>query len=126
MGSLWLDVRYALRMMVKTPALTAVLAITLALGLGLPAIFLRGRALRGPLDAAGLTRVLRADSVWGIAAALWLVTGVLRAFAGLVHTGADRLIDFNCVSTQEKGMCPGGCHHDLRDDVRRLSERRPR
>src|SRR3569833_4358919 len=34
MGSLWLDVRYAVRMMVKTPALTAVLAITLALGIG--------------------------------------------------------------------------------------------
>ncbi|HEY5950542.1 MAG TPA: ABC transporter permease [Kofleriaceae bacterium] len=34
MGSLWLDVRYALRMMVKTPALTVVLAITLALGIG--------------------------------------------------------------------------------------------
>jgi putative ABC transport system permease protein len=34
MGSLWLDVRYALRMMVKGPALTAVLAITLALGIG--------------------------------------------------------------------------------------------
>jgi predicted permease len=34
MGSLWLDVRYALRMMLKTPALTAVLAITLSLGIG--------------------------------------------------------------------------------------------
>ena len=34
MSSLWQDVRYALRMMVKTPALTAVLAITLALGIG--------------------------------------------------------------------------------------------
>lgn len=34
MGSLWLDVRYALRMMAKTPALTAVLAITLSLGIG--------------------------------------------------------------------------------------------
>src|SRR5688500_17335224 len=34
MGSLWLDVRYALRMMVKAPGLTAVLAITLALGIG--------------------------------------------------------------------------------------------
>ncbi len=34
MGSLWLDVRYAVRMMLKTPALTAVLAITLALGIG--------------------------------------------------------------------------------------------
>ena len=34
MGSIWLDTRYALRMMVKTPGLTAVLAITLALGIG--------------------------------------------------------------------------------------------
>lgn len=34
MGSLWLDVRYALRMMAKTPALTFVLAVTLALGIG--------------------------------------------------------------------------------------------
>src|SRR5687768_13336634 len=34
MGSLWLDVRYAVRMMIKAPALTAVLAITLALGIG--------------------------------------------------------------------------------------------
>ncbi|MEO7731121.1 MAG: ABC transporter permease [Kofleriaceae bacterium] len=34
MSSLWLDVRYALRMMVKAPGLTAVLIITLALGIG--------------------------------------------------------------------------------------------
>jgi putative ABC transport system permease protein len=34
MSSLWLDVRYALRMMGKTPGLTAVLIITLALGIG--------------------------------------------------------------------------------------------
>ena len=55
----------------------------LALAIGLPAVFLRGRALRAPLDDAGLRRLFAADSAWGIAAALWVVTGLLRAFAGL-------------------------------------------
>ncbi len=54
----------------------------LALALGLPSVFLRGRALRGKLDAAGLSRLFAADTAWGIAAALWLGTGLLRAFAG--------------------------------------------
>jgi putative membrane protein len=70
------------------PAVLALAAIVsslhvLALALGLPAVTLRGRALRGPLDAAGLRRLFAADGVWGLAAALWLVTGLLRAFAGL-------------------------------------------
>lgn len=60
----------------------------LALALGLPAVFLRGRALKGPLDADGLRRLLVADNVWGIAAVLWIVTGLLRAFGGL-EKGAD-------------------------------------
>jgi putative membrane protein len=55
----------------------------LALALGLPAIYLRGRALKGPLDRDGMRRLFAADNVWGIAAALWLLTGLLRAFAGL-------------------------------------------
>lgn len=55
----------------------------LALAIGLPAIFLRGRALKGRLDRDGLQRLFAADGVWGIAAALWLLTGVLRAFGGL-------------------------------------------
>ena len=55
----------------------------LALAIGLPAVFLRGRALRGRLDREGLRRLFAADSAWGVAAALWLATGLLRAFAGL-------------------------------------------
>jgi putative membrane protein len=55
----------------------------LALALGLPAVFLRGRALKGRLDADGLRRLFAADAVWGVAAVLWLATGLLRAFGGL-------------------------------------------
>jgi putative membrane protein len=55
----------------------------LALGIGLPAVFLRGRALKGTLDDAGLRRLFAADTVWGIAAALWVATGLFRAFGGL-------------------------------------------
>jgi len=55
----------------------------LALAIGLPAVFLRGRALKGRLDADGLRRLLAADNVWGVAALLWIVTGLLRAFGGL-------------------------------------------
>jgi len=55
----------------------------LALALGLPAVYFRGRALRGRLDADGLRQLILADNVWGLAAALWLVTGLLRAFGGL-------------------------------------------
>ncbi len=55
----------------------------LALGIGLGAVWGRGRALRVALDAAGLRRVFYADNWWGIAALLWLATGLMRAFAGL-------------------------------------------
>jgi putative membrane protein len=54
----------------------------LALGIGLGAILDRWWSLRGPLDASGLRRVLRADVLWGVAAFLWISTGLLRAFAG--------------------------------------------
>jgi putative membrane protein len=55
----------------------------LALALGLSSVYLRGRALRGRLDREGLKRLFAADNVWGIAAGLWIVTGLLRAFGGL-------------------------------------------
>lgn len=50
----------------------------------------------------------------------------VRVFAGLVATGADALIDFNCVSAQEKGLCPRGeCPFDLRRDRGRLQAQLP-
>ncbi len=49
----------------------------------------------------------------------------VRVFAGLIETGVDGLVDFNCVSAQEKGLCPwSGCHHDLRVDRDALLRRR--
>ncbi len=55
----------------------------LALAIGLPSVFLRGRALARPLDAERFRRLFAADNVWGIASALWIVTGLWRAFGGL-------------------------------------------
>ena len=55
----------------------------LALAIGLPAVVLRGLALRGPLDPPAFRLLFTADNAWGVAAALWLVTGLLRAFGGL-------------------------------------------
>ncbi len=55
----------------------------IALGIGLGAVWARGRALRGELDGTGLRRVFYADTWWGIAAVLWIATGLVRAFAGL-------------------------------------------
>ncbi len=43
----------------------------------------RSRALRGPLDPAGLRCLFAADNAWGIAALLLIASGLLRAFAGL-------------------------------------------
>ena len=60
----------------------------LALAIGLPAIYFRGRALKGPLDAEGFRRLFAADNAWGIAAVLWITTGALRAFAGF-EKGTD-------------------------------------
>jgi putative membrane protein len=54
----------------------------LALGIGLGAVWARGRALRQPLDARGFRRVFEADAWWGIAALLWVVTGLWRLLGG--------------------------------------------
>ena len=55
----------------------------LALAIGLPSVFMRSRALKRALDAEGLRRLFAADNAWGVAALLWIVTGLLRAFGGL-------------------------------------------
>jgi putative membrane protein len=55
----------------------------LALGIGLGAVWARGRALRSDLTGSGLQRVFRADNVWGAAAFLWVTTGLWRLLAGL-------------------------------------------
>jgi putative membrane protein len=55
----------------------------LALGLGLGAVWVRGRALSSRLDERGLHSVFLADMWWGIAAFLWIGTGLWRLFAGL-------------------------------------------
>ncbi|MBA2458057.1 MAG: DUF2214 family protein [Gemmatimonadales bacterium] len=55
----------------------------IALGIGLGAVWARARALQGPLDPPGLRRVFSADAWWGLAALLWIGTGLVRAFAGL-------------------------------------------
>jgi len=63
----------------------------LSLGIGLGAIFARGRSLRALVagDGRAIDNVLFADNFWGIAALLWVGTGLTRLFDGL-----DKEIDF--------------------------------
>jgi putative membrane protein len=55
----------------------------LGLGLGLGAIWSRSRALKDLSDPKNLQRAIYADTLWGIAALLWITTGLARAFSGL-------------------------------------------
>ena len=49
----------------------------------------------------------------------------VRVFAGMVATGLDQGVDFNCRSAQEKWLCPlSGCPRDLRVTRDRLRARR--
>lgn len=54
----------------------------LAFGLGLGSVFMRGLYLRR-IQGDGIQKMFMADNVWGLAALLWIATGLLRAFAGL-------------------------------------------
>ncbi|HSE44051.1 MAG TPA: DUF2214 family protein [Gemmatimonadales bacterium] len=55
----------------------------LAFGIGLGAIYVRARSLQAAANPATVRRVLRADTWWGVAALLWLATGIPRLFLGL-------------------------------------------
>ncbi|HSE65939.1 MAG TPA: DUF2214 family protein [Gemmatimonadales bacterium] len=65
----------------------------LAFGIGLGAIWVRGRSLRSPHDPAAIRRALRADVWWGVAAVLWLATGLPRLFFGLEKPASYYLHD---------------------------------
>jgi len=65
----------------------------LALPLGLGAIWARARTLSTIRGMADFPRVFVADNVWGLAAILWIATGLLRVFSGLEKGTAYYLND---------------------------------
>jgi putative membrane protein len=65
----------------------------LALPLGLGAVWARSRALSRAHDASNLSRVFVADSLWGLAAVLWIATGLFRVFGGIEKGAAYYLHD---------------------------------
>jgi putative membrane protein len=73
-----------------TAALLSALHL-LALGIGLGAVFARGRALRAVAsgNSGAVADVLFADGIWGLAALLWIATGLTRLFGGF-----DKPLDF--------------------------------
>ncbi len=64
----------------------------LALAVGFGSVFARGLRLRDLQRSTSneevLDRLFRADSAWGIAALLWLGTGLVRVFGGLERSSA--------------------------------------
>lgn len=66
--------------LIVSATLSAIHVLTLAMGLG--ALHQRGRALARRLDDAGWDELLTADTFWGVAAGLWIASGVGRVFFG--------------------------------------------
>jgi putative membrane protein len=59
----------------------------LALGIGLGSVWARARLLGAPtLDGPTLRRALAADAWWGVAALLWIGSGLWRLLAGTEKT----------------------------------------
>jgi putative membrane protein len=61
-----------------------------ALAIGVPGVVLRGVALRGleKGDESAFPRLFAADAAWGVAALLWLGTGLARAFGPFEKSSA--------------------------------------
>jgi putative membrane protein len=55
----------------------------LALGIGLGAVLWRAASLKQPLSVASVRGALQADTQWGLAALLWIVTGLWRYLGGI-------------------------------------------
>ena len=60
----------------------------LVFGIGFYSIWSRANALKNLKDTSGLPEVFKADNIWGLAAVLWIITGIWRAFGGL-EKGSD-------------------------------------
>jgi putative membrane protein len=60
----------------------------LALGIGFGAIMARWITLRRPLTPDSLKRVFHFDTQWGIAAGLWIVTGLWRWLGSVEKTSS--------------------------------------
>src|SRR5947207_12890127 len=63
----------------------------IALGIGLGAVCARTNALSRPLDRASMVRAFRADTWRGIAAALWIATGLWRLLGGTEDSSSHHL-----------------------------------
>ena len=72
--------------------ITLAIAHLLALGIGLGAVWTRARALgERPFDRGSARRVFAADGWWGLAAVLWIGTGLWRLLAGTEKATSDHL-----------------------------------
>lgn len=59
-----------------------------ALAIGIAAVYARGRALRRVRSTTDLPAVFHTDNWYGLAALLWIATGLWRAFGGM-EKGTD-------------------------------------
>lgn len=71
----------------------------LALGIGLGAVWTRARALKALPEPSAFNRAFAADGLWGLAAFLWIGTGLVRAFGGL-EKGTDYYLQNSAFHTK--------------------------